>query len=108
MLCYNITLYDACLKLKMPNKFTIKPLILFLLLSQFATLAHAIEHQLVTEDNEQCLICFHDSNSNNALTRTLVSVNPVFSTHEKNHYQHKDIYVITCSIYNSRSPPSIL
>lgn len=67
----------------MLKKFIIKPLILFLLLSQFATMVHALEHQLVEEEHEVCSICIHQMDSKNLLIETNKLFSLDFNKHEK-------------------------
>ena len=85
-----------------------KSLILFLLMSQFVTLAHAIEHQLVTDENEQCLICIHHNDNNNSLLETFTSSNPCSLNHEKIYQNQVYPCLVTLSLYNIRSPPQYL
>ena len=86
----------------------IKSLILFLLLSQFVTLAHAFEHDSMHADDEQCFVCIHKTNFGNALvdSHTPVNINP--AAFEKAHYQNWIISLTTFSQYNNRSPPKSL
>ena len=87
------------------KNYIIKLLVVFLLLSQFVTLAHAIEHGFVSEDEEQCFICLHESDSKNTLIDTLASISFDFSTYKIAQYQFNNIYFIRFSLYNNRSPP---
>jgi hypothetical protein len=94
--------------LEMLKNNIIKPLILFLLLSQFATLAHAIEHQLGQAEHEQCLICRHDTDSKNLLIDTTNVINFDFFSYEKIIFTTHTFYLTTQSLYNIRSPPIFL
>ncbi|GEM_PF-2332776 len=67
----------------MLKKFIIKSLILFLLLSQFATMAHALDHQFVEDEHEVCLICIHEMDSKNLLITTEKLVTLDFNDDEK-------------------------
>lgn len=96
------------MKLKMLKNGLIKLLVLFLLLSQFLTLAHAIDHQLAQDENEQCLICLHDVNSKNILVETTNTISLDFGTYEKTSYTPYTFYLATPSYHNIRSPPSSL
>ena len=51
----------------MLKNLTIKSLVLFVLLSQLVTVAHALEHESVHDENEQCFICIHNTDLHNAL-----------------------------------------
>jgi predicted membrane chloride channel (bestrophin family) len=86
----------------------IKPLILFLLLSQFVTLAHAIEHQLVIDENEQCWICIHETDSKNTIAAATGANNYPLSIHENISQQHNSSYLNTYSLHSIRSPPKFL
>lgn len=86
----------------------VKPLILFLLMSQFVTLAHAIEHQLVTDENEQCLICIHHNDNSHSLLVTFSSDSSCSLKHEKIYHNQACVYLATLSLYNIRSPPQYL
>ena len=88
----------------MRNKITIKFLALFLMLSQFVTLSHAIEHQIVHDYDEQCLVCIH-ANDNNAITRLPSLDNFVQKNSEKVFYSHIFYDLKTISFQNIRSPP---
>lgn len=89
----------------MLKSYIIKLLILFLLLSQFVTLAHAIEHQLVQDEDEQCLICIHETDSKNFLVDTSPLVSPDLQTHKKPHAIHLEYYLTNSSHPNIRSSP---
>jgi len=91
--------------LEMLKNNIIKPLILFLLLSQFATLAHAIEHQFVQDVNEPCLICLHEVDSKNSLVGTFSQINFSDNTFEICCYEQHEFYSVTSSLLNIRSPP---
>jgi hypothetical protein len=92
----------------MVKKYIIKPLILFLLLSQFVTIVHAIEHQLVQEENEQCLICLHETHSKNLLADTTNTKSSDFGTYQKINYTPSAFHLTKPSFYSIRSPPTIL
>ncbi|MBL1142602.1 MAG: hypothetical protein D8M62_11205 [Proteobacteria bacterium] len=92
----------------MLKKCIIKPLILFLLLSQFSTLAHAIEHQLENEEHEQCLICIHEVDSKNLLIENTKTVSLHFFSEEKINSKSCFFNLTKPSLYNIRSPPILL
>jgi hypothetical protein len=96
------------IKPKMLKKYIIKPLILFLLLSQFSTMAHAIEHQLSPDENEQCLICIHETESKSCIVESNSTKSIDFSTYEKITYIAHSFHLTKSSLYSIRSPPSIL
>lgn len=92
----------------MLKNITIKSLVLFLLLSQLVTVAHALEHESIHDENEQCFICIHNVDLHNALfnSSALSEVNiPVL---EQNHYQSQGSYLTTFPLLKNRSPPVIL
>jgi hypothetical protein len=92
----------------MLKKLAIKSLVLFLLLSQLVTVAHALDHESVHEDNEQCFICIHSADLDNTLlnSSTLSTINaPAF---EKTNHQSQDVCLTTFSLLKNRSPPVIL
>ena len=88
----------------MRNKITIKFLALFLMLSQFVTISHAIEHQVVHDYDEQCLVCIH-TNDNDAITHSPHLANLVQKNSEKVFYSHIFYDLKTISFQNIRSPP---
>jgi hypothetical protein len=88
----------------MREKINIKFLILFLMLSQFVTLSHAIEHQIVHEHSEQCLVCIH-ANDNNVITCSPYLVDSAQKNIEKVFYSHIFYDLKTISFQNIRSPP---
>ena len=88
----------------MRNKITIKFLALFLMLSQFVTISHAIEHQVVHDYDEQCLVCIH-ANDNNAIIHSPHLANLVQKNSEKVFYSHIFYDLKTISFQNIRSPP---
>ena len=88
----------------MRKKITIKFLALFLMLSQFVTLSHAIEHQIVHDYDKQCLVCVH-ANDNNAITHSPHLANLVQKNSEKVFYSHIFYDLKTISFQNIRSPP---
>jgi hypothetical protein len=92
----------------MLKKYIIKPLILFLLLSQFAAMAHAIEHQLDEADHEQCLICRQDTDCKNLLIDTTNQIKTDLFDNEK--VSNTDFFyeLTPYSLYRVRSPPSFL
>ncbi len=90
------------------KKYVIKPLILFLVLSQFATIAHAVEHQLVDEDIEQCLICLHETESKNLIAATSNPVGFNSGSYAKITSIPCTYYSTEPSLYNIRSPPTSL
>jgi hypothetical protein len=92
----------------MLKKYIIKPLIFFLLLSQLATMAHAIEHQLDQADHEQCLICRQDTDSKNLLIDTTNQIQVDLFNHEKVANTHCSNELKQYSRYRARSPPSFL
>lgn len=92
----------------MLKNITIKSLVLYLVLSQLVTVAHALEHESVHDENEQCFICIHNADLHNALSKssTFNEINkPAF---ERIHYQSQDICLTTFSLLKNRSPPVIL
>ena len=92
----------------MLKKLIIKPLILFLLLSQFATMAHALEHQFAEEEHEYCSICIHQNNSNNLLFQPSHLISD-FKEYEKITNKSYSFYSVVRPDNNSaRSPPSLL
>lgn len=92
----------------MLKNITIKSLVLYLLLSQLVTVAHALEHELTHEENEQCFICIHNSHLHNALFHS-PSFNKVNTpTSEKILYQNQAIYLSAFSLLKNRSPPTPL
>lgn len=87
---------------------TIKSLVLFLLLSQLVTVAHALEHKSAHDENEQCFICIHNADLHSALINasSLNEINtPAF---ERIHYQSQDISLSTFTLHKNRSPPVVL
>lgn len=92
----------------MLRKLIINLLILFILLSQFATITHAIEHQFVEDEHESCSICIHQINSNNI----------VINSNDSNHIHHyndenindvqNSLYTLSLSLNSARSPPDLL
>ena len=89
----------------MRKKITIKFLVLFLLLSQFVTLSHAMEHQFLHGDEEQCLVCIHANDNNNAITHSPYLVNLVQKNSEEVFYRYIYYNLRTISFQNIRSPP---
>ena len=89
----------------MRKKITIKFLALFLMLSQFVTLSHAIEHQIVHDHDEQCLVCIHANDNNNAITYSPYLDNLVQKNSEKVFYSHIFYDLKAISFQNIRSPP---
>jgi uncharacterized membrane protein YjjP (DUF1212 family) len=89
----------------MLNNYIIKLLVLFLLLSQFVTLAHAIEHQLDHEDDLQCLICIHETENQTSLVNITHSISSDYRTYEKIFTVHHLINTAPSSYYSIRSPP---
>lgn len=92
----------------MLKKYIIKSLILFLLLSQFATIAHAVEHQLTPDENEQCLICIHETDSKNCIVDISSTKSIDFSTDEKITHTPHSLHLTKSSLYSIRSPPIFL
>lgn len=92
----------------MLKNIAIKLLILFLLLSQFATVVHAIEHQFLDDEPEQCLICVHESDSKNFLFDSSNFNKPDLNNQEKIGNQAYLYDLEKLSHNNNRSPPSIL
>ena len=88
----------------MRKKIIIKFLALFLMLSQFVTLSHAMEHQFLHGDEEQCLVCIH-TNDNNAITHLPSLDNLVQKNSEKVFYSHIFYDLKAISFQNIRSPP---
>ena len=88
----------------MRKKITIKFLVLFLLLSQFVTLSHAMEHQFLYGDEEQCLVCIH-ANDNNAIIHSPHLANLVQKNSEKVFYSHIFYNLKAISFQNIRGPP---
>ncbi|MFT5395180.1 MAG: hypothetical protein ACI85N_000362 [Gammaproteobacteria bacterium] len=87
---------------------TIKSLVLFLLLSQLVTVAHALEHGSAHDENEQCFICLHNADLHNALFNSS-SFNEINTlAFERIHYQSQGISLTTFSLHKNRSPPVTL
>ena len=86
------------------NRIT-KSLILFLLLSQFVTLAHAFDHESMHEDDELCFVCIHKTNFDNALIDPLNTVKITLPAFEKIHNLNSAVSLSFSSQYNNRSPP---
>ncbi len=86
----------------------LKSLVLFLLLSQFVTMAHALEHDSVHEEDVQCFVCLHKNQLDNTILDTsfLSGVNNF--TFEKALYKNKFTYLYRYSLPNNRSPPVTL
>ncbi len=92
----------------MLKKSFVKLLILFLLLSQFVTITHALEHQLIEDEPEQCSICLHESDSKNGILDTPKYKNPDLIFNEKLRNQ-SDLYTLNnFSLCRNRSPPTAL
>ena len=89
----------------MRKKIIIKFLALFLMLSQFVTLSHAIEHQIVHDHDEQCLVCIHANDNNNAITHSPYLVNFLQKNSQEVFYRHISYALKTISFQNIRSPP---
>lgn len=89
----------------MLHNFFTKLLILFVLLSQFATMTHAVEHQFVEDEHEWCSICIHQINSNNLVTNNHDSNKFFHSNDEKIDDAHNTFYLLSLSVYCARSPP---
>jgi len=89
----------------MLKNITIKALVLYLLLSQVVTVAHALEHESGHNDNEQCFICIHNADLHNALgnSSALIEINAV--AFAKTHHQCQSICLTNFSLVNNRSPP---
>ncbi len=92
----------------MLNKTTIKSLVLFLLLSQLVTVVHALEHELTHKGNDQCFICIHNADLNNALSNSVLMIENTPPAFERIQSQSQDIYLTTFSILKNRSPPASL
>lgn len=89
----------------MSKNIAINSLVLYLLLSQFVTVAHALDHELAHEENEQCFICIHHSDLHNVLLHS-PSVNEINTpAFEKTYYQNQGIYLAAFSLFRNRSPP---
>jgi hypothetical protein len=82
---------------------TIKSLVLFLLLSQLVTVAHALEHGSTHDENEQCLICLHNALFNSSSFNEINT--PAF---ERLHYQSQRSCLTTFTLHKNRSPPALL
>ena len=89
----------------MRQKLAIKCLILFLLLSQIMTIAHAIEHQFVFNEDGQCLICNHANDNINAIVNTQLSTQPDVSGFEKLAFKYANHDLKVPAFQNIRSPP---
>lgn len=86
----------------------IKPLILFLLLSQFVTIAHAFEHDLIHEDDEQCFICVHKIDLTNALIDSSTPTGIEMSSFERSLFQNNSFYPSSFFLLKNRDPPNKL
>ncbi len=91
----------------MRTKVNIKSLVLFLLLSQFVTLTHAIEHQFVPNDHGQCLICVHVNDGQNTVFFSPAYVAPQVLSFEKPFTTTLKYDLKLSSQQSIRSPPSI-
>ena len=90
---------------KMLPRALVKPLILLLLGSQFATLAHALEHEAADSEDEACFICLHQSNSTHILGGAKQKDPPDFRHGPEIRYR---LTPFSHQIYarpNNRSPP---
>ncbi len=90
----------------MRKNLSIKTLILFLLLSQFATFLHASEHQLIPDDHIQCLICVHANDNNNAITHSPLLTQLVPTNYEKSTFNHIKYGLKSFTLFSIRSPPT--
>ncbi len=86
----------------------IKPLILLLLLSQFATVVHAFEHDLIHKDREPCFVCLHQLNMDNALAEPSGTGNILFPDLERTPHHNQSIYLAVLFSLNNRGPPTTL
>jgi len=86
----------------------LKSLVLFLLLSQFVTMAHALEHDSVHEEDVECFVCLHKTQFDNTIlsTSSLTSVN--YFAFTQTLYQNKFTHLYRYSLPNNRSPPVTL
>ena len=92
----------------MLKNITIKSLVLYLVLSQLVTVAHALEHEAVHDENEQCFICIHHADLHSALIKSS-SFNEInTAAFEITHYQSQCSCLTSFSILKNRSPPVIL
>ncbi len=92
----------------MLKNITIKSLVLYLMLSQLVTVAHALEHETAHDENEQCFICIHNADLNNVLFNSSTFNEIQTPAFEKAHYQNQDINLTTFTLLKNRSPPAIL
>ena len=92
----------------MLKNITFKSLVLYLLLSQLVTVAQALEHESIHDENEQCFICLHKADLHNALFNSS-TFNEIHTPYfERIHYQSQDISLTTYTLHKNRSPPVIL
>lgn len=92
----------------MHKRIVLKSLALFLVLSQFVTMAHAFEHDSAHEANEQCYICLHKTEQDNAITNTSSLLIPLPPSGAILPFNNKVTCLISCLLPNSRSPPVTL
>lgn len=83
----------------------IKLLAIFLLLSQFVMLAHAFEHDLSHDENEQCVVCLKQHQFDDAIIPILSTNNSHLYHSEKIVGQEYSAYHNVFSQSRSRSPP---
>ena len=91
----------------MLKHFLIKPLILFLLLSQFVTIVHAFEHDSAHAEDEQCFICIHQSNSSNAAINHVSLDTDTLLVREKVYPKANNFYSARFYLPSNRDSPSI-
>lgn len=89
----------------MQRHYSIKSLILFLLLSQFVTITHAFEHDSAHAEDEQCFICIHQSNSSNALINPVSLDTDKTLVEEQVWFKGNGFYSSGYYLFNNRSPP---
>lgn len=108
MLCYNVTYFAHDQLIEMLKNIALKSLVLFLLLSQFVTIVHALEHDSLDEENEQCFVCLHKTQFDNAILDTTSSIGVNNFAFERTIYQKKSTFLSRYSLPNNRSPPVVL
>lgn len=92
----------------MLKNITIKSLVLYLMLSQLVTVAHALEHESAHAENEQCFICIHNADLHSALLNSATFNEIKTPAFERIHYQSQRSCLTSFSILKNRSPPALL